>query len=240
MDSVTFSINKRSRQPEYMDEANLKGAEMQQILKDLRFVNTFLGGTKITVEGIEKLLKNKDKSINYTILDIGCGDGEMLRRCADFAAKNDYNFNLIGLDFNPQIIEYAASISTNFKNISFKSVDVFSEEFKTLNVDICLCTLFLHHFEDEKIVKLVSRLYENVKIGVIVNDLNRNPISFFTFKFIRHLILKNKIARHDGLVSVARSFRKKELQSYAAKIKATHQTIKWKWAFRYQWILKKA
>lgn len=239
MDRVSFSMSKRSRQPEFMDEADLKGLEMENVLKDLKYVNQHLGGTKISINGIKNLLQNKDKKTVYTIVDVGCGDGEMLRQCELFARKNGYKFNLIGLDFNKQIIEYATALSSKYDNIQFKAIDVFSEDFENLHIDICLCTHFLHHFEDEKVINMVERLYENAKIGVIVNDLNRNPISFFTFKFIRHIILKTKIAQHDGLVSVARSFRKKELQNYASKIKAKHQSIKWKWAFRYQWILQK-
>ncbi len=239
MDTVTFSMSKRSRQPEFMDEAYLKGREMENVLKDLKYVNKHLGGINITLNGITKLLQNKEKTTIYTILDVGCGDGEMLRQCELFAKKNGYKFNLIGLDFNKQIIEYATELSSNYDNVNFKAIDVFSEDFENLQIDISLCTHFLHHFEDKNVVNMVERLYENAKIGVIVNDLNRNPISFFTFKFIRHIILKTKIAQHDGLVSVARSFRKKELKNYASKIKAKKQSIKWKWAFRYQWILQK-
>lgn len=239
MGAVNFSYYKRSKEPEYMDEANLSGQEMRAVLNDLRTVNKYLGGTRITLKGIERLLKSRNKEVVYTLVDLGCGDGEMLRQCAIFAKKNNFKFKLIGIDFNPNIIEYAISKSKEYENISFQAIDLFSDNFTQLNADICLCTLFLHHFEDSKIINFVYTLYEQSKIGVVVNDLHRNPIAFYTFKWLSEIILKTKIARHDGLVSVARSFRKQDLFKFSKQIKAENQSIEWKWAFRYQWILNK-
>ena len=50
---------------------------------------------------------------------------------------------------------------------------------------------------------------------------------------------RTKIARHDGLVSVARGFRKKDLEDLSQEIPVTKHQINWKWAFRYQWLLVK-
>jgi hypothetical protein len=34
-----------------------------------------------------------------------------------------------------------------------------------------LCTLTLHHFKDEEIIKIMTSFYANASIGVVVNDL---------------------------------------------------------------------
>ncbi|MBT0608685.1 methyltransferase domain-containing protein [Aequorivita echinoideorum] len=236
---IYFSNKERSKQPEIMDDFHLQGNEMKVLLNDLKRVNRWLGGNSVTLDGIEILLKNYSKKDKITIIDFGCGDGEMLRQCAKFGHHNGYNFNLIGIDFNPNILIEASKKSDGFPNISYQKMDVFSAENLIPNCDIALCTLFLHHFRNEKIEFLLKKILNKTSIGVVINDLQRSRIAFQLFKLISNPFLKTKIARHDGLVSVARGFKKQELALISTKLDSQHNSIKWRWAFRYQWIIKK-
>ncbi len=236
---ITFSITERSEQSEIMDNFDLKGEEMKLLLTDLKVVNSLLGGTAITLDGIKKLLQSIPKTQVITILDIGCGDGELLRKCANFGKKLGYTFKLIGVDANAHILEEAAIRSSEYNNITFKLIDVFSEEKSLPKADIILCTLFLHHFKNSAIVNLLQRAANVAKVGVVVNDLQRSAWAFNLFKLFSSVFIKTKVARHDGLVSIARGFTKEELQQMTKKIKGCTSTVHWKWAFRYQWILKK-
>ena len=76
---IRFSSKYRSEQEEIMDDFNLQGEELDLLLNDLRNVNTWLGGTSITIDGIKTLIADRPKNKTITILDIGCGDGAMLR-----------------------------------------------------------------------------------------------------------------------------------------------------------------
>ncbi|WP_310991899.1 methyltransferase domain-containing protein [Aequorivita marina] len=236
---ITFSNKYRSEQKEIMDSLDFRGTEMQNLLKDLKTVNKWLGGNSITIDGLKKLLITCSKSEKITILDIGCGDGELLRKCADFGRKNNYNFELIGVDFNDNILQFAKAQSEEYLNIEFINVDVFSEKKLIPNCDIALCTLFLHHFNDVKIEAILNALLTRSRIGVLVNDLERNWVAFNLFKVVSQLILKTKTANHDGLVSIARGFKRQELVRISGKIPNQKSKIHWRWAYRFQWILKK-
>lgn len=235
---ITFSNKYRSTQREIMDDYNFQGNEMKNLLKDLKFVNKWLGGNKITINGLELLLKNNSKKETITILDIGCGDGEMLRKCAKFGVKNNFNLKCIGIDFNENIIETAENLSNNYNNITFITVDIFKEKEKIPTCDIALCTLFLHHFSNKKIEDLIKILTEKTRIGLIINDLHRSKIAFNLFKIFSNLFLKTKTAKHDGLVSIARGFKYNGLIGISNSIPKQQTTIHWRWAFRYQWIIK--
>ena len=237
---ITFSNKYRSQQLEIMDDLDFQGKEMKNVLGDLKKVNKCLGGNSITLNGIEKLLSGFNKNDTITVLDIGCGDGEMLRKCAEYAKKNNLKFEGFGIDFNENILEYAENQSRNFPNLKFQKVDVFLEEELIPNCDIAICTLFLHHFNNKKIETLLKVLLRKVNKGIVINDLQRSKSAFELFKLISKLFLKTKTAKHDGLVSIARGFKKNELENISQKIPNQQSEIHWRWAFRYQWVVKKS
>lgn len=235
---IRFSSKYRSEEIEIMDDFELRGAQMKSLLTDLKRVNTLLGGKAVTLNGIKKLLIDQPNNDSVTILDIGCGDGEMLRQCAGWAKRQGRKVRLVGIDGNAHILQEAEKRSSDLKNGTFKLMDVFAENRQFPTFDIALCTLFLHHFKEPKILELMQEVSKQAKVGVVINDLHRNIWAFWLFRIFSLLFLRTKIARHDGLVSVARGFKKTDLKRLAEKIEGNH-SIKWKWAFRYQWIVQK-
>lgn len=236
---IAFNKNIRSAQDEIMDSLDFGGVEMRNLLDDLKTVNKWLGGNSITLDGLEKLLKDHPKSKEVVLVDIGCGDGELLRRCSDFASKNGYNLKGIGIDINPHILEHAKFQSADYPFLEYRKIDVLLDQNSIPNSDIAMFTLFLHHFNNDQIENILKSIIPKTSKGLIINDLQRSKSAFVLFKFISLLFLRTKTARHDGLVSIARGFRKHELEYISKKIPNQKSTICWKWAFRYQWIIEK-
>jgi len=232
---ITYSSTYRSSQPEIMDDFQLQGNELNKLLKDLKVVNRYLGGFNITKNAIEELLAKYNKKDEITILDLGCGDGEQLKECANWAEQKGWKVNFIGVDANQHILDIAKQNTSKYPSISFQCLDITKEDIPAC--DIVLCSLFLHHFSDEFIITLLQKLTKKVTLGIIVNDLHRSRWAFELFKLFSSLFLKTKIAKHDGLISVASAFKRKELENFSDNIKAIHQHS-WHWAFRYKWIIK--
>jgi len=221
-----------------MDDLDFHGSEMQNLLKDLKAVNKWLGGNNINIHSLKELLKCHPKENEVVILDIGCGDGQMLRACADFLKVNGFKAKCIGIDFNPNILELARFESKAYPNIEFKNVDVLSDQNLIPNCDIAMFTLFLHHLNYQEIQSLLICMLKKTKTGIIVNDLHRHQWAFSLFKMVSTLFLTTKTAAHDGLVSIARGFKKSELQRMADNLPGQSSEISWQWAFRYKWLLK--
>src|SRR5690606_28611858 len=138
--------------------------------------------------------------------------------CADYLNKKGYRAKWLGIDFNGNILEYAKRKSKDYPNIEFREVDVLLDDNLIPNCDIALFTLFMHHFNNENIEDLLKTVLSKTKIGLVVNDLQRNKMAFNLFKIVSKLFLKTKTAEHDGLVSIARGFRKSELEAISVKM----------------------
>jgi 2-polyprenyl-3-methyl-5-hydroxy-6-metoxy-1,4-benzoquinol methylase len=228
----------RTEEEEIMDDFTLEGQELIDALDKIASINQFLGGNKLTIQGIKKIIQHHPKS-TYTIIDVGCGNGDMLRTLADFAQKYNYQFQLIGVDANPFTIQYAKDLSKNYPMISYQCEDIFSQSFSQMNYDILLSTLTLHHFKNEQINYLTQLFTAQSRLGVVINDLHRSKVAYRLFQFICLVFNLNRMSKQDGLVSILRGFKKKEIQEFSKKLTVSKQTIHWKWAFRYQWIIFK-
>ena len=235
--SLFINTKHRTNAVEIMDDFSINGAVLHDTLDTLASINKWLGGNKITIDSLKKILKNTSKITPITIIDLGCGGGDILRRIADYGKKEGYTFNLIGVDANKDAMVYARQLSTNYDNIRFIDCDIFSEEFEALEYDLVLSTLFLHHFKEEQIIEILSKAKNKAKLGIIVNDLHRHPMAYYLLKLVC-LTIKNNMIIEDGLTSILRGFKREELVSFSNKLQVKPQ-IAWKWAFRYQWIIQK-
>ena len=235
--SFLVDTSRRSSATEMMDDFTLEGDMFRDTLDKLETINRFLGGNTVTIKGLKKLLKSSPKNKTITMVDLGCGHGDILRDVAKFGRKNNYKFKLLGIDANDAAIEYARELSIDYPELSFETIDIFSEAFKKKTYDIILCTLFLHHFKSEKLVSFLKPTVQKATIGAVVNDLHRHRLAYYLFKLIG-LFIKNKMVREDGLTSVLRAFKRKEVEAILTQVQVIF-SIQWKWAFRYLWILRK-
>ncbi|WP_298755722.1 methyltransferase domain-containing protein [uncultured Psychroserpens sp.] len=234
--SLLVNTKYRSDAEEIMDDLDYNGPILHDALDKLAKINQWLGGNKVTLNGLKKALKNHPKEKPITIIDLGCGGGDMLRAVSQFGKRNGYNFQLLGIDANHHTIDYAKTSSKAYKNIEFKTIDIFSENFKQLNYDLVLTTLFLHHFKEDELVSFLKPVLAKAKLGIVVNDLHRHKLAYYLFKLLC-LTIKNKTIIEDGLTSVLRGFKRQELIHISQQLHANYQ-IEWKWAFRFQWLLK--
>ena len=233
--SVLVNTKYRSEEEEIMDDLDYKGPILHDALDKLAKINHWLGGNRVTINGLKKILKHHPKSKPLTIIDLGCGGGDILRDISNFGKKNGYQFQLIGIDANSNTVEYANKLSHNY-DIDFKAIDIFSEGFKALEYDVVIATLFFHHFKEEQLVQFLKPVLAKASLGVVINDLHRHRLAYYLFRLICTTI-SNKTIVEDGLTSVLRGFKRKDLIQLSKQLNANY-SIQWKWAFRFLWILK--
>ena len=229
----------RSSAPEIMDDFSMEGEILRDALDKIAKINQLLGGNQLTLRGVQNLIATIPNETEITIVDVGCGNGDMLRTLSKYGLKHQLNFKLIGIDANAFTINHARELSINYPNISYYCEDVFGKNFAALKYDIVLCTLTLHHFKDNEIILLMTVFNTNSRIGMVINDLHRSAVAYRLFQVLCFIFRLNAMSREDGLVSILRGFKKNELVNFSQKLELKNYKVKWEWAFRYQWIISK-
>lgn len=223
----------RSQEVEIMDDLQCSGEVVHQTLRELEFINKWLGGNTITLEGVRQLIKGHNKR-TITIADLGCGSGDILRLLADWGRKNSIPMKLTGIDANPYIIAFARKHSEAYPEIYFESLDIFSPDFQQRQFDIILGTLFYHHFQSEVLIAFFSKLKTQALIGWVINDLHRHWVAFHSIRLVTKYFSKSSMVQYDAPLSVLRAFSREELEDILSKAGILKYNLKWKWAFRWQ------
>jgi 2-polyprenyl-3-methyl-5-hydroxy-6-metoxy-1,4-benzoquinol methylase len=228
---------RRSEQIEIMDDLDISGDIIDVTLRELETINLLLGGNHVTLNGIAKLIKDRDPKEKLVIADLGCGSGDILKLVRKMLNKKGYSAQLIGIDANENITTYATKHSTREDNIIFEAIDIFSPAFAQKRFDIVTGTLFFHHFTSEQLVGFLRQLKDQVRIGIVINDIHRHWFAYRAITLLTRYFSKSYMVKHDAGVSVMRAFRKKELEEIIRKAGFTRYTLRWMWAFRWQVVI---
>ncbi len=228
----------RSDAPEIMDDFSMEGEILRDALDKIARINTLLGGNRVTLDGVKSLISGLPADRVISILDVGCGNGDMLRTLAEYGHEKGLQFDLHGIDANAFTIRHAKHLSMEYPNISYSCQDIFIHDLEKETYDIILCTLTLHHFKDPELLALLQYFRETSTLGIVINDLHRSALAYYLFKALCFVFGLNDMSREDGLVSILRGFKKKDLIAYSKKLKFSHYSVRWRWAFRYQWVIR--
>lgn len=224
-------LEHRSDEIEIMDDLEISGPVVPQTLKELNTINKRLGGNAISISAFKKMARNR-KSIR--LVDLGCGGGDIMMEMAKWARKKKIDASFVGIDANPHIIQYAQENTSAFPEISYQAINIFSEEFKSQSFDIIHCCLFTHHFSDKELISLFKQFETHSELGVIINDLHRHPLAYWSIIVLISLFSKSEMVKNDASVSVARAFRRNELEHILKEADIEEYSLAWKWAFRWK------
>jgi len=219
----------RSYTKELLDGDNIPEKDLFLNLKELDTINKLLGGYNISLSALNKIIQPNE---SYRLVDIGCGGGDTLKHIYTWTERSKKNIALVGIDIKPVCIEYATE---NTKDLPIEYIcDDYRQLYKhTEKVDIIHACLFCHHLDEAQLVELVSFALKHKAI-LVINDLERNPIAYYSIKWLTGLFSKSYLVKNDAPLSVARGFKKNEWTSILLKAGATDFTVKNKWAFRHE------
>ena len=94
-----MTLATRSQAEELMDADDLDAATYADVVGDLASVNTVTMARRPTLDFLTRAIAGRK---TFRLLDVGFGDGDMLRRIARWAAARGIAAELVGVDLNPR------------------------------------------------------------------------------------------------------------------------------------------
>jgi 2-polyprenyl-3-methyl-5-hydroxy-6-metoxy-1,4-benzoquinol methylase len=216
----------RAPGPELMDADDLAPDTYAEVLAGLAGVNRLTLARRPTLVFLKAATAGMER---FSLLDVGFGQGDMLRDIARWAAKRGLAAELTGIDLNPKSAPVAEAATDPALGIRYRTGDAFA---LTERPDFIVSSLVAHHMTDGELVDFLAWMERTAVRGWFVNDLHRHWIAWGGFKLGSAVLGFHPIVRHDGALSVRRSFRPAEWRALLGAAGVQQAEIRWWFPFR--------
>jgi 2-polyprenyl-3-methyl-5-hydroxy-6-metoxy-1,4-benzoquinol methylase len=197
-------LKTRSRDEEQMDSAELDAASYARVLHDLARVNRWTFTAHPLLAYLDRAAVRLTR---FRLLDVGFGEGDLLRRVARWAARRGIAVSLTGIDINPRSAEIARAQTPADMAIEYLAGDCHDLQG---NFDFIVSSQVTHHMTDRQLDDFLHFMEERALRGWLISDLHRHGFAYCGFPLLARLMGVHRIVREDGQLSIARSFRPAE------------------------------
>jgi len=190
---------------ELMDGEDLAAATYAEVVGDLARVNAITMAARPT---LDFLARGSKGMTSFRLLDVGFGDGDMLRRIARWAKKRGIAAELVGVDLNARS-ELAARAHTP-DDLAIRYVTGDYADHAGEGWDFIISSLVAHHMTHAQLIAFLRFMAAEARRGWLINDLHRHGFPHWGFPILARIAGWHPIVRHDGTLSIARAYRPDE------------------------------
>ncbi|RAN71945.1 methyltransferase [Bacillus sp. SRB_336] len=147
-----------------------------------------------------------------TLLDIGCGGGDIARKLAGWAARDSLLLDITAIDPDQRALDFATSRSPH-PRLAFRrafSADLVGEG---ASFDLVISNHMLHHLTPAELQGLLADSEVLARRAVIHSDIARSPAAYVLFGAGTAPFFPGSFIRRDGLTSIRRSYTAAELRA---------------------------
>lgn len=149
-----------------------------------------------------------------TLLDVGSGAGDLPRALARWAARDGLRLDVTAIDPDPRAHAFATARPAP-PGLAFRrttSADLVAEGAR---FDVVVSNHVLHHLAPAELAGLLRDSAALARGFVLHNDLVRDRAAYAAFRVAAAPLAGWTFAHHDGLLSIRRSHRPRELLAAA-------------------------
>jgi SAM-dependent methyltransferase len=226
-----MSLATRSTADERMDTDCVDYDDYRHCLRDLARVNTVTLTPRPTLAWLAREMAGKK---SFSLLDVACGHGDILRRIDRWAKRNGIVARLEGVDLNPWSARAAREATPDSAGITFHTADVFTFQPEGDGFDYIISSQFTHHLSDDTVVRFIRWMETNARRGWFIGDLHRHWFPYYGFGVLAWLARWHPFVLSDGRISIARSFVRDDWRRLirAAGLTDAEVDISWHLPFR--------
>jgi 2-polyprenyl-3-methyl-5-hydroxy-6-metoxy-1,4-benzoquinol methylase len=216
-----------------MEAPDISEKDLTDCLNDLARANTLTLARPPTLRWLGGATRSMAPGSSFSLLDVGYGQGDMLRAIHRWAVKRGLQPRLTGIDLSPWSATAASAATDPSWGINYLVGDLFDYA-PAEPIDFVVSSLVAHHMSDDQLVAFIRWMELNARRGWFINDLHRHPLAYYGFSVLSTATLLHRMVRHDGLISVARAFTRDDWLRLLAAAGTPPQsvTIDWRFPFR--------
>lgn len=226
------SLKTRRLEPEIMDDPALNSDEHARALRGLARVHWWTGTASRLWKTIHPLLGPRTES-PLRVMDVGCGDGLLLRQLASRARRQHKGLHPIGCDFSPRALGMAErAAEADGLSLELHQVDITRQQLPGV-ADVVLCSLFLHHFSEAEVVEILRKLAASARQLLLVEDLLRSQLGYYLCWLGVRALSRSRVVHVDGLLSVRAAFTLQEVEMLVGRAGLGQATLHPHWPERF-------
>jgi len=195
--------------PELMDDPACSDHELRSALRDLSRINRIFGSHAFVRSYLDRILPvwrtRRAASSPLVLLDVATGGADVPQAVIQWGARRRVPVRVIAVDRHPVTARCARESTCGSPAISVIQADARTLPFLDGSVDVCLCSLALHHLTPDEDVALLRRLHRLARLGFLAVDLRRCWTGYAAVWLLTRLS-PSPLIRHDGPLSVRRAF----------------------------------
>lgn len=195
------SMLPRSEEAEWSDSCNLS----EKFYSYFKLPNALFLNHRLIYGYLKQILD--PEGIN-SILDVGCGGGDLLEYLAFRLERDGFRFSLTGVDTNA-----AAAALAKRRTRAWRNVRVLCGQAKEVDgsYHMAVVSQVLHHLSPADAASLLKFVYGTVSRGIVISDFVRSRAAYWLVKAGVYLTTNDGVHRHDGPLSVLRSYSDQEI-----------------------------
>ena len=194
--------------PELMDDPDCNVRRLEHTYAWFARLNPWLARWRaLYVRHIRPVLESVEQA---TILDLGCGGGDVARLMVRLANEDGFTPQILGVDPDERAITYAQR-QDNPDGVKFRACRSDQLVAEGTRFDIVLSNHVLHHLNEENVVIFLGHSATLSRRLVLHNDIWRDDLAWLSFVPVALIPAFNSFILIDGLRSVRRAWHPDEL-----------------------------
>ncbi len=207
---LPFHAGTRCLEPEIMDQPDLAAERHHHALRGLERINRWSGSVRLFWPALCQLAEQAAPR-PIRVLDVGSGGGDVLRSLRRRAKGANLAMILEGCDRSAAAVAYAQErADADGADLRFFVCDILATNLPA-DYDAVVCSLFLHHFDEEQAVIILRRMAASARVLVLVNDLRRCFAGWLLAHVAGRLLTTSPVVHVDGPRSVAAAWTRGEV-----------------------------
>jgi ubiquinone/menaquinone biosynthesis C-methylase UbiE len=190
----------------------LPEADLAASLDDLDRLNRWFGGYALTLARVRRAAVAVPPARAMIVVDVGGGRGDFARRLVRWARRARRRVRVVVVDRDG-----ATVLRARGPDVVAVIADATALPLREGAADVATFSLTLHHLEPDEAVAALAEMAAVARHGIIVNDLRRGYLSLALVWLATRLLRMHPVSRHDGPLSVRRSYSAAEMRALAEK-----------------------